>query len=202
MALEVATVTSILYNTLLLVFCVILPEAITPVVTKFPDVTLPATLKVANPNNEAPVTLRFEVTVIFVAPILVALTDPAFKVGVRVARNQSIGILSGQGSNSGLLELLDNTARLKKNDILLTRGSTNNTPFVPGVPVGKITKASDSTNSVSQVADVTFYANLNALGIVSVVISAPDADPRNALVPKAPAPTPIPTVTILVIYLP
>jgi rod shape-determining protein MreC len=128
--------------------------------------------------------------------VVLLASDPAFKIGVRVARNQSIGILSGQGSNSGVLELLDNTAQLKKNDVLLSRGSTNNTPFVPGVPVGIVTKTSDSTNSISQVADVSFYANLNALGVVSVIISASESNPGNALIPKAPVPTPIPTVTI------
>ena len=128
--------------------------------------------------------------------VVLLASDPAFKIGVRVARNQSIGILSGQGSNSGVLELLDNSARLKKNDVLLSRGSTNNSPFVPGVPVGRITKASDSTNAVSQVADVTFYANLNALGVVSVILQAAESNPGNALIPKAPAPTPIPTVTV------
>ena len=128
--------------------------------------------------------------------IVLLASDPSFKIGVRVARNQSIGILSGQGSNSGVLELLDNTARLKKNDVLLSRGSTNNTPFVPGVPVGRVTKTSDSTSSISQVADVAFYANLNALGVVSVILKASESNPGNALVPKAPAPTPIPTVTI------
>jgi len=128
--------------------------------------------------------------------IVLLASDPSFKIGVRVARNQSIGILSGQGSNSGVLELLDNTARLKKNDVLLSRGSTNNTPFVPGVPVGRVTKTSDSTSSISQVADVAFYANLNALGVVSVILKASESNPGNALVPKAPVPTPIPTVTI------
>jgi rod shape-determining protein MreC len=128
--------------------------------------------------------------------IVLLASDPSFKIGVRVARNQSIGILSGQGSNSGVLELLDNTARLKKNDILLSRGSTNNTPFVPGVPIGRVNKASDSTNSISQVADVTFYANLNALGVVSVILKASESNPGNALIPKAPVPTPIPTVTV------
>ena len=128
--------------------------------------------------------------------IVLLASDPSFKIGVRVARNQSIGILSGQGSNSGILELLDNTAKLKKNDVLLSRGSNNNSPFVPGVPVGVVKKSSDSTSSVSQVADVTFYANLNALGVVSVILSASDSNPGNALIPKAPAPTPIPTVTV------
>ena len=128
--------------------------------------------------------------------VVLLASDPAFKIGVRVARNQAIGILSGQGSNSGVLELLDNTARLKKNDVLISRGSTNNSPFVPGVPVGRIAKTSDSTNTVSQIADVTFYANLNALGVVSVILKASDANPGNALIPKAPQPTPIPTVTV------
>ena len=128
--------------------------------------------------------------------IVLLASDPSFKIGVRVARNQSIGILSGQGSNSGVLELLDNTARLKKNDVLLSRGSTNNTPFVPGVPIGRVNKASDSTNSISQVADITFYANLNALGVVSVILKASESNPGNALIPKAPVPTPIPTVTV------
>ena len=130
--------------------------------------------------------------------IVLLASDPSFKIGVRIARTQSIGILTGQGSNQGVLELLDNTTSIKKRDVLLARGSSSNRPFVPGVPIGYITKVPDSTSYVAQVADVTFYANLNAIGVVSVVLSAPDSDPRNALVPKAPLPTPIPTVTVFV----
>ena len=130
--------------------------------------------------------------------IVLLASDPSFKIGVRIARTQSIGILSGQGINQGVLELLDNTTKLRARDVLLSRGSNNNRPFVPGVPIGFITKVPDSSNYVAQVADVTFYANLNAVGVVSVVLSAPESDPRNALVPKAPTPTPIPTVTVFV----
>jgi len=130
--------------------------------------------------------------------VVLLASDPAFKIGVRIARTQSIGILSGQGNNQGVLELLDNTTKIKARDVLLARGSSNNRPFVPGVPIGFITKVPDSSNYVAQVADVTFYANLNAVGVVSVVLSAPESDPRNALVPKAPTPTPIPTVTVFV----
>jgi rod shape-determining protein MreC len=130
--------------------------------------------------------------------IVLLASDPSFKIGVRVARTQSIGILSGQGNNQGILELLDNTTKIKTRDVLLARGSSNNRPFVPGVPVGYINKVPNSANYVAQVADVTFYANMNAIGVVSVVLSAPDSDPRNALVPKAPVPTPLPTVTVYV----
>lgn len=128
--------------------------------------------------------------------IVLLASDPSFKVGVRVARSQTIGILSGQGSNQGVLQLLDNSATIKKDDVLLARGSANNQPFVPGVPVGFITNVPNSTNYVAQIADVTFYANLNALGVVSVVISASESNPGDALVPKAPLPTPLPTVTV------
>jgi rod shape-determining protein MreC len=130
--------------------------------------------------------------------IVLLASDPSFKIGVRVARTQSIGILSGQGNNLGILELLDNTTKIKTRDVLLARGSSNNRPFVPGVPVGYITKVPNSANYVAQVADVTFYANMNAIGVVSVVLSAPDSDTRNALIPKAPVPTPLPTVTVYV----
>lgn len=128
--------------------------------------------------------------------IILLVTDPAFKIGVRIASDQSIGILSGQSSDTGILELLDNTSTVKENDILLSRGSANNIPFVAGVPIGRITKITDGTNYVSQLAEVKFFANVNAIGVVSVILSASAEDPGNALIPEGPAPTPIPTVTI------
>ncbi len=36
-------------------------------------------------------------------------SDPAFKIGARIAGTQQIGILSGQGTRKGVLQLLDNT---------------------------------------------------------------------------------------------
>ena len=41
-----------------------------------------------------------------------------------------------------------------------------------------------------------FYTNFSTLGVVAVVVSNPKNDPRDALVPAKPAPTPYPTVTI------
>lgn len=128
--------------------------------------------------------------------LVMLISDPAFKIGTRIAGTQQIGILSGNGTNSGILQALDNREEIKKNDIVLARGSANNSPFVPGVPIGLITRVSSATNSVSQIASVKFYVNLGALGVVSVVVGAPKSDPRDALVPPGPEPTPIPTVTV------
>jgi rod shape-determining protein MreC len=130
--------------------------------------------------------------------IVMLATDPAFKVGVRIAGSQQIGILAGLGSSSANLQLLDNQTTIKVGDVLLARGSANAQPFVPGVPVGRVSSVSNAAGAVTQSATVKYFANFGALGVVSVVVKAPKADPRDALAPVAPVPTPIPTVTVFV----
>lgn len=123
-------------------------------------------------------------------------TDPQFRVGARVAGTQQIGILSGQGTNKGVLQLLDNQTTLKVGDVILARGSQNSRPFVPGVPIGVVTTVDNAAGAVTQTADVKLYVNYSTLSVVSVVIAAPKSDPRDSLVPRAPQPEPVPTVTI------
>ena len=125
-------------------------------------------------------------------------SDPAFRIGARIAGSQQIGILSGQGTRRGVLQLLDNRTQIKKGDVLLARGSQGGRPFVPGVPIGSVTDVDNSPGAVTQTADVKFYTNFSTLGVVAVVVSGEGADPRDALVPPKPIPTPIPTVTVFV----
>ena len=125
--------------------------------------------------------------------IVLLMSDPSFKVGVRIARSQSVGVLSGLGSTEYSLVLLDPSGTIKTGDILLTNGSEGNRPFVPGVPVGVVVGADNSAASLTQTATVNSYANLNDLGIVSVVLSAPTTAPSRPLLP-----TPNPTVTVYV----
>ena len=126
-------------------------------------------------------------------------SDPSFKVGARIAKSQQIGILSGQGTRKGVLQLLDNTEEVKVGDVIVARGSTNSRPFVPGVPIGEVTAVDNSASAITQTADVKFFVNFSTLGVVAVVVSAPDADPRDSLVPAKPQPTPLPTVTVTAI---
>jgi len=123
-------------------------------------------------------------------------SDPAFRIGARIAGSQQIGILSGQGTRKGVLQLLDNTTQIRKGDALLARGSQNGRPFVPGAPIGEVTSVDNSPGAITQTADVKFYANFSTLGVVAVVISGMSVDPRDSLVPPKPRPTPIPTVTV------
>ena len=130
--------------------------------------------------------------------IVQLISDPGFRMGVRIAGTQAMGILSGEGSSTFTLELLDARSTVKEGDVLLSRGSTGNRPFPPGLPVGVVTSVDDSIGALTKSATVRAFANLGSQGVVSVILSTKVDDPRDALVPKPPAPTPIPTVTVFV----
>ncbi len=125
-------------------------------------------------------------------------SDPAFKVGARIAGSQQIGILSGRGNRSASLQLLDNSTTVKVGDVLLARGSVANRPFVPGVPLGYVSQVDNSAGAVAQSATIRYYTNFSTLGVVAIVVNGPTSDPGDSLVPQKPQVTPIPTVTVTV----
>ncbi len=137
--------------------------------------------------------------------IVLLMSDPTFKVGVRIAGTQSIGVVSGQGGDSYLLQLLDTTGEIKKGDVLIARGSDGNRPFVPGVPVGVVNTVQSNASSITQNADVDGITDLEKVGVVAVVIAAPNQPARESLYPKpqpvitvlvTPTPTPSPSSTV------
>ena len=125
--------------------------------------------------------------------IVLLMSDPAFKVGVRIARNQSIGVLTGTGGNSFSLQLLDPAGDIQNGDVLFSNGSDSNRPFIPGVPVGVVTSVDHTSATLTQTATVKSYSDLGNIGVVSVVISAPTTAPKQAI-----NPTPAPTVIVYV----
>ena len=125
-------------------------------------------------------------------------SDPSFRIGARIAGTQQIGILTGRGTRSASLQLLDNSTTVKEGDVLLSRGSIANRPFVPGVPLGYVTGVDNSAGAVAQTATIRYYTNFSTLGVVAVVVSGSEANPGDALVPVKPRVTPIPTVTVFV----
>jgi rod shape-determining protein MreC len=125
-------------------------------------------------------------------------SDPSFRIGARIAGTQQIGILTGRGTQSASLQLLDNSTNVKEGDILLSRGSIANRPFVPGVPLGYVTSVDNSAGAIAQTATIRYYTNFSSLGVVAIVLSASGSNPGDALVPVKPRVTPIPTVTVFV----
>jgi len=125
-------------------------------------------------------------------------SDPSFRIGTRIAGTQQIGILTGRGTRSAGLQLLDNSTTVKEGDVLLSRGSVADSPYVPGVPLGYVTSVDNSAGAVAQTATVRYYTNFSTLGIVAVVVSGSASNPGDSLVPVKPRVTPIPTVTVFV----
>ena len=125
-------------------------------------------------------------------------SDPSFRIGARIAGTQQIGILTGRGTRSAGLQLLDNSTTVKEGDVLLSRGSVADSPYVPGVPLGYVTSVDNSAGAVAQTATVRYYTNFSTLGIVAVVVSGSASNPGDSLVPVKPRVTPIPTVTVFV----
>jgi len=128
--------------------------------------------------------------------VVLLMSDPSFRIGIRVAGTQDMGVLSGEGDNRFSLKMLSATGQISVGDVLLSRGSSGDSPFVPGVPVGKVTFVENTVGQLTKQGRVQGFVDLNALGVVSVVLDAIGANPGDALVPKAPKPAP--TVTVFV----
>lgn len=131
------------------------------------------------------------------ATVLLA-SDPDFTVGTRMEGNDELGFASGQGDGPLRVELLNGKAQIKRGDRLVTFGSQADKPFVPGVPVGVVSRVDPSGGDLTRTLYVTPYVSFTKLDIVGVVVEAPKKDPRDTVLPAKPKPTPTPTVTVTV----
>lgn len=131
------------------------------------------------------------------ATVLLA-SDPDFTVGTRMEGSDELGFASGQGDRPLRVELLNGKAEIKKGDRLVTFGSQADKPFVPGVPVGVVSRVDPSGGDLTRTLYVTPYVSFSKLDVVGVVVQAPQKDPRDTVLPKKPEPTPTPTVTVTV----
>ncbi|MFB7776637.1 rod shape-determining protein MreC [Streptomyces bauhiniae] len=131
------------------------------------------------------------------ATVLLA-NDPDFTVGTRMEAGDELGFASGQGDRPLRVELLNGKAEVKKGDRLVTFGSQADKPFVPGVPVGVVSRVDPSGGGLTRTLYVTPYVGFSKLDIVGVVVAGPKKDPRDEVLPAKPKPVPTPTVTVTV----
>ncbi|GAA0328892.1 rod shape-determining protein MreC [Streptomyces blastmyceticus] len=130
------------------------------------------------------------------ATVLLA-TDPKFTVGTRMEKSGELGFATGQGDRSLRVELLNGKAVVHEGDRLVTFGSSRDKPFVPGVPVGEVTRVEPAGGSLTRTLQIRPFVGFSRLDIVGVVIEAPRTDPRDTVLPPKPeAPKPTPTVTV------
>nr|WP_203732066.1 rod shape-determining protein MreC [Streptomyces sp. SID12501] len=124
--------------------------------------------------------------------------DPDFTVGTRMEGSDELGFASGQGDRPLRVQLLNGKAKVSKGDRLVTFGSQADKPFVPGVPVGFVSRVDPSGGDLTRTIYVTPFVGFTKLDIVGVVVEAPRTDPRDTVLPAKPRPTPTPTVTVTV----
>ncbi|GAB3955329.1 rod shape-determining protein MreC [Streptomyces sparsus] len=125
-------------------------------------------------------------------------TDPDFTVGTRMEKTGEIGFANGRGDSALTVQLLNAKASVKRGDRLVTFGSSNDRPFVPGVPVGEIIQVSPSSGDLTRTVRVRPYVGFSKLDIVGVVVQPPREDPRDMVLPDPPKARPTPTVTVTV----
>ena len=104
-------------------------------------------------------------------------TDADSVVGVRLEGKAggAIGAITGTGSTMASsstlrLRLFDATATLQPGEELVTFGSVNDSPYVPGVPVGTVTSVTSGPGALTQTALVQPFADFSSLGVVGVVV--------------------------------
>ena len=134
------------------------------------------------------------------ATVLLA-SSPAVAVGAQVSPSGQLGVVTGSAATAtsgGLmhLQMLGSAAVLKPGDQLATSASVKDRPYVPGVPIGVITRLINVNGALTEAAEVRPYVDFTALGVVGVVIVPPRHNPRFAALPPLPHPAPTVTVTV------
>lgn len=124
--------------------------------------------------------------------------DSKFSAGARLsANNPAIGSVAGGGRGQPLtLTLFDNTVQLRVGEQLVTFGDRPAGPFVPEVPIGRITAVTPANGQLGETATVRPFVDLSSLDVVAVVVRAPKSIKHDSLLPKSPSPAPTVTVTV------
>jgi rod shape-determining protein MreC len=103
-------------------------------------------------------------------------TDASATVGIRMAGDGQIGALTGTANDfSGTaplkLTLFSANATLKPGQELVTFGSVGGRPYVPGIPIGRITTVTTTPGALTPTALVKPFADFTGLGVLGVVVS-------------------------------
>ena len=102
------------------------------------------------------------------------VVDAESVVGGRIGESMQLGFLHGRGDlgSSGRLdlELVDDAVVPAKGDVVVTWGSEDGAPYVPGVPVGRVTAVFSSLRQTSQRAVIAPFVDFGALDVVGVVV--------------------------------
>lgn len=101
------------------------------------------------------------------------IVDGDSTVGGRLSGSMELGFLDGSGDVGGggslALTLVDHSVTPHPGDTVLSWGSPGGTPYLPGIPIGRVTSVSASPVELTETATVQPYVDFSALDIVGVI---------------------------------
>jgi rod shape-determining protein MreC len=107
------------------------------------------------------------------ATVLLVL-DGESVVGGRLGASMEIGFLRGRGVIGDVgrldLDLVDDSVVANEGDTVSTWGSEGGTPYVAGIPIGKVTTVFSSPRETSRRAVIEPFVDFSALDLVGVVV--------------------------------
>jgi rod shape-determining protein MreC len=105
---------------------------------------------------------------------VVLLVDQESVVGGRLGSSMEVGFLRGRGQTGGDarldLDLVDASASAAEGDTLVTWGSRNGTPYVAGIPIGRVTDVYSTPRQQSTQAVIEPFVDFTSLDLVGVVV--------------------------------
>ena len=94
---------------------------------------------------------------------------------MRFVDSNEVGIAEGEGADRRLsVGFVDIGVKLKRRELAVTSG-LNDSIFPPGIPVGRLAKASSSTGELQQDVTMDPLADLDHLRFVRVLQRKPEA---------------------------
>ena len=102
------------------------------------------------------------------------LVDRESVVGARLSASAEVGFLRGRGGLDGDgrldLDLVDNSETPGKDDVVVTWGSRDGSPYVPGVPIGTVEAVFSSPREQAKHAVIAPFVDFSSLDVVGVVV--------------------------------
>lgn len=105
---------------------------------------------------------------------VVLIVDVESVVGGRMASSLEIGFLGGRGIIDGTgrldLDLMDDSVVANAGDVVTTWGSQAGTPYVSGVPIGRVVSVINSPRETARRAVIQPFVDFTSLDLVGVVV--------------------------------
>ncbi|MGI8420150.1 MAG: rod shape-determining protein MreC [Candidatus Levyibacteriota bacterium] len=103
--------------------------------------------------------------------VVTLITNPAISFTAKTTKTNAIGVIKPQGGNSTVLDNVVLSAKLAKNDVIVTKGDLDNKGdgYPPNLIVGKIISINKKASNLFQSAKVESLVNFSNLHIVFVM---------------------------------